>query len=102
MIGCDHKFTDSKTCLKCGVHVDKLRAESRAEAARLAAEPAPDPTPHYSTRLDSFAPTELGWRGLLEALVLDASCPFCLKPIEEPKIAPHLGLTWNCPDGCNP
>lgn len=33
MTFCDHKFIDSKRCLKCGVHIDQLRAQSAAERA---------------------------------------------------------------------
>jgi hypothetical protein len=34
-MSCSHKFIDSTTCLKCGVHVDTLRAESERERAEL-------------------------------------------------------------------
>lgn len=30
-MSCDHKFIDSNTCAKCGVHVEKLRAADAAE-----------------------------------------------------------------------
>lgn len=40
---CDHKFVDSKHCLKCGIHIDELRERSRLEAEQLLQHgPSPD------------------------------------------------------------
>jgi hypothetical protein len=33
--GCDHKFVDSRECLKCGVGIDELRRASAAELEAL-------------------------------------------------------------------
>lgn len=42
---CDHKFVDSKACLKCGVHIEPLRRTTRIELEALQLQqhaPAPD------------------------------------------------------------
>lgn len=51
MSHCDHKFVDSKACLRCGISFAALKAESLRESQRLNAEPAPSPQPEMPERM---------------------------------------------------
>lgn len=47
-MNCDHKFVDSKVCLKCGISFAELKAECLRESQRLS---APSPEPAAKTEL---------------------------------------------------
>ena len=42
------------------------------------------------------------WQIALENLVIHGICPWCDRPISEPRVLEASGLTWSCNDGCNP
>lgn len=73
MSRCDHKFVDSRECLKCGVSVDELRRASDAELLALGGR-APNETRALSDKAlaDRYPQLDAAWRPVVQWAALSS------------------------------